>query len=114
MNLDSLASVWLVRGVSRHCIRQAFAIGALMSFPKSLVDVDLSPRFQKMFSFSLDSQSGDDSGLRSPSRVASTPRSVAARLVIFGMALTSLLLGSGVALAQNSTVFGPNVYVFTH
>jgi len=84
-----------------------------MSFPKSLVDVDLSPRFQKMFSFSLDSQSGDDSGLRSPSRVASTPRSVAARLVIFGMALTSLLLGSGVALAQNSTVFGPNVYVFT-
>jgi Malectin domain/Fibronectin type III domain len=40
-------------------------------------------------------------------------RSVLARLVPFSVALGGLFLGLDGASAQNSTIFGPNVYVFT-
>jgi hypothetical protein len=43
----------------------------------------------------------------------STTRSLGAIFLLLGVALTGLLYGTGTAVAQNNTIFGTNVYVFT-
>src|SRR5580658_9024885 len=41
------------------------------------------------------------------------PKLAVAFLMLFCASVSSLLLGTGSASAQNNTIFGPNVYVFT-
>ena len=47
------------------------------------------------------------------SLTGSATRPLGAILLMLGIALTGLLYGPGAAVAQNNTIFGPNVYVFT-
>jgi hypothetical protein len=46
------------------------------------------------------------------SLTGSATRPLGAILLMLGIALTGLLYGPGAAVAQNNTIFGPNVYVF--
>jgi len=60
----------------------------------------------------LDSQPSQDKSQRGRCRRVVGPRSLPSRISLIGLAFPVLLGGIGTASAQNSTIFGPNVYVF--
>ncbi len=84
-----------------------------MYFPKSLIDGNLPSRIQEVLSLGLDSQDGDNPRPPRLRQSVDGTRSARATVFLIGLLLVSLHSVPGVASAQNSTIFGPNVYVFT-
>ncbi len=73
----------------------------------------ISLRTSSVSSSSLVRESNSNLGELGPRLAGSATRSLGAIFLLLGIALTGLLYGPGTVAAQNNTIFGPNVYVFT-
>jgi fibronectin type 3 domain-containing protein len=92
---------------------KALAIGAFMNFLRSFVGGALSPRVTEMVSRNVDLRETGWPRAWRPRRGVDWHRSPGAIAVALGLTAAGLLFQAQTAFAQNSTIFGSNVYVFT-